>query len=168
MPQEVAHKLKWQRDWWLWEQQKGVFASRFCRAEEYAIPQRLKYIFPYAAHTDRHTEDSNTVTHTHTHKFRNNLPCVSTSIQNHLQHPKIHPWELMGTKITSEKVWLNACMYPCVFVLCAPTPHSLNELHAILKDAKLVCEWGHAWSTIGGWPTKGTRGNKWTGHAIAT
>lgn len=61
-------------------------------------------------------------------------------------------------------------VFECLFVspcLCT-LPQPVNELHAILKDAKLVCERGHAWSTTADWPTKGTMGNKWTGHAIAT
>lgn len=30
------------------------------------------------------------------------------------------------------------CVHVCVCAVCIPTPHALNELHAILKDAKLV------------------------------
>lgn len=53
----------------------------------------------------------------------------------------------------TEKVCLNTCVYPCVCVsVCvhrAQPSHRLNELHAILKDAKLVCEREHARSSGG-------------------
>lgn len=42
----------------------------------------------------------------------------------------------------TEKVCLNTCVCVCACVQahCAQPSHRLNELHAILKDAKLVCE----------------------------
>lgn len=102
--------------------------------------------------------------HSHTREFRHHLPCVTTSIQNPLQHPKIHPWELLRGKITTEKVCLNACMCPCVCVCCVyPDPTCSKWAPCNIKGCKI----SRAWSAVGDWPTKGTMGNKRTGHAIA-
>lgn len=96
--------------------------------------------------------------HTHVYTLcRYHLQCVTTSIPNPLPHPKIHPWEQVRGKITMLNVCVNAF---CV----SYTPNTLPKWAPCnIKRCKMSL-WA---SNIGVRPTKGTMGNKCTGHAIS-
>lgn len=102
-------------------------------------------------------------THTHSDSICHVWPHQSKTLYNILKYTLESGWE--GKLRWRKCVYMLVCASMCVY--CIPTAHPLNELHAILKDTKLVCEWGCTWSTIGDWPTRGTMGNKRGGDAKA-